>query len=380
MSFYREVKSIMMPVYSLPIANILNNMSGETSKALNRRFGFTAPAAKILIVDDISSNLRVAKELMAPYKVEVHTCISGSEAVRLVQENRYDIVFMDHMMPGMDGLEATAAIRALKSLEDYYRKLPIIALTANAVSGQQELFLQRGLNDFIAKPIDVKQLNAVLERWIPEGKKIAALPEDTAESGEFAGPDIPGIDIAMGLRNVNGSMDVYMDILEEFCRNVEDLAVQIQQAGQDQNGRLFADSLHALKGVSRSIGALELGDFAESLEKAADAGDPEMVKQKTPKLLHDITVLTNAIRGALEARQTEPELGGGTDISLLRLELLKNALIALDIDSVNKILVEYLSIPMSSDAKAKVDLIEQHILMFEYDKAVELINHMLNEI
>jgi signal transduction histidine kinase/CheY-like chemotaxis protein len=380
MSFYREVKSIMMPVYSLPIANTLNNMSDETIKALSHRFGFTAPAAKILIVDDMSSNLRVAKELMAPYKAEVHTCLSGDEAVQLVQENHYDIVFMDHMMPGMDGLEATAAIRALKSPEDYYRKLPIIALTANAVSGQQELFLQRGLNDFIAKPIEVKQLNTVLERWIPEDKKIVTLPEGTPESGESAGPDIPGIDIAAGLRNVSGSLDVYMDILEEFCRNAEDLAVQIRQAGQEHNHRLFVNSLHALKGVSRSIGALELGDFAESMEKAAGAGDAEIMKQKTPGLLHDITVLTNAIRSALTARQTEPELGGGTDISPLRLEFLKNAIIALDIDSVNKILVEYLSIPMSSDTKAKVDLIEQHILMFEYDKAVELIDHMLNEI
>jgi CheY-like chemotaxis protein len=304
MSFFREVKSIMMPVYSLPIANTLNNVSEEDIKELNRRSSCTALGAKILIVDDISSNLRVAKELMAPYKAEVHTCLSGAEAVELVQKNRYDMVFMDHMMPGMDGLEATAAIRILKSSDDYYRNLPIIALTANAVSGQQELFLQRGLNDFIAKPIEVKRLNAVLERWTPESKKIVTVPEDPAESGETIGP-IPGIDLAAGLRN---------------------------------------------------------------------AGEAE---QKITGLLEDITALTNAICGALAARQTEMESRNGTDVYVPHLELLKKAIGALDIDSVNKILLEYLSVPMNGDAKTKVSAIEQHILMFEYDQAVERIDQML---
>jgi signal transduction histidine kinase/CheY-like chemotaxis protein len=376
MSFYREVKSIMMPVYSVSIANMLNNRTEEYIRNQKRRFDFTAPDAKILVVDDISSNLRVAKELMEPYKAEIHTCLSGAEAVELAQKNRYDMVFMDHMMPGMDGLEAAAAIRGLDSGDGYYRRLPIIALTANAVSGQQELFLQRGLNDFIPKPIAVKQLNAVLERWIPRDKKLPATPEAPALATEAPDIRIPGIDIAAGMENIGGSPEVYLDILKEFCRNAGDIAAGIGRTGQGNN-KLYADSLHALKGISRSIGALELGNLAESLEKAAGAGDAGMVKEKTPELLHTITALTNAINSVLAARQTGPEDQDGTDLSLLRLDLLKEAIIALDIDSVNKILVEYLSMPMDGETRARVDALEQHILMFEYDKAVALIDSML---
>jgi signal transduction histidine kinase/CheY-like chemotaxis protein/HPt (histidine-containing phosphotransfer) domain-containing protein len=392
MSFYREIKSIMMPVYSISIANVLNNVTEENIKEQRSRFDFTAPGAKILIVDDISSNLRVAKELMAPYKAEIHTCLSGAEAVQMVQKNRYDLVFMDHMMPDMDGIEATAAIRAWEESQGkekqaefpketpgkYPSAVPIIALTANAVSGQQELFLQRGMNDFIAKPIEVKQLNAVLERWIPQNKKIAAVAEGFAESTESLNLRIPGINIAIGMRSVNGSPEVYLDILEEFCRNVEDLSSGIRQAAQGNN-KLYADSMHALKGVSRSIGALDLGNFAELMERAAKAEDSETLRQKTPDLLRNITALTNSIHISLAARRTDSEPRGGTDISLLHLDLLKQAIIALDIDSVNKILVEYLSIAMNSETKTKVDMIERHILMFEYDKAVEVIDQVLKE-
>jgi CheY-like chemotaxis protein len=344
---------------------------------MNRRFGFTAPAAKILIVDDISSNLRVAKELMAPYKTEVHTCLSGTEALQMVQKNKYDIVFMDHMMPGMDGLETTAAIRALDPGNEYYLKLPVIALTANAVSGQRELFLKRGLNDFIAKPIDIKQLNAVLERWIPQGKKITALPEEPADSADITGLRIPGIDIAMGIRNVSGSLSVYLDILEEFCRNVEDIMIRIRQAEHEKNTQLYADSMHALKGVSRSIGALELGNCAELMEKAARNEGIETIKQKTVDVLRDIMILTNNIHAAIAARHTDSELPQETNLALLRLDLLKKAIAAMDSDSVNKMLVEYLSMPMSAGVKAQVNTIEQHILMFEYDKAAKAIDQML---
>ena len=111
---YREVSSIMMPVYSVTLANALNGIVNETTLKNSRLcVYFTAPTAKILIVDDISTNLRVAKELMNPYNMNVHTCMSGEKAVEMVKNNRYDLVFMDHMMPGMDGIEATGKIRAL---------------------------------------------------------------------------------------------------------------------------------------------------------------------------------------------------------------------------------------------------------------------------
>ncbi|MDR1900308.1 MAG: response regulator [Treponema sp.] len=376
-SVFREVSSIMMPVYSVSVANVLNGtVDGGVTKYLQPRFDFTAPGARVLIVDDISSNLRVAKELMAPYKMDVHTCLSGAEAVKLLQENRYDVIFMDHMMPGMDGLEAAAAIRAGAVHDEYFQKVPIIALTANAISGQREMFLQKGLNDFIAKPIEVKQLNAVLERWIPEGKK-NKVPPPAAEETEAETPNIPGINTLLGLRNVNGSVDVYLDILAEFCQNMEDIQIRIGDAREAGDAGSFADSMHALKGASRGIGALDLGSLAEEMENAVRQGNVSVIDRQTDTLLKDIRSLVNNIYTASAARRHGPTSQEPVDISLLQLGTLKEALVNMDIAAVNRILTGYMSMPMDDNTKDLISQIERHVLMFEYEEAVEKINRLL---
>jgi CheY-like chemotaxis protein len=134
----------------------------------------TLPDVRVLVVDDLSSNLKVAEGLLAPYKTTVETCLSGKEALELVKQHEYDIVFMDHMMPEMDGIETTAAIRLWEKEQESSTKrkrIPIIVLTANAVSGREEMFIENGFNDFLAKPIDISKLDEMLDRWIPKEKK-----------------------------------------------------------------------------------------------------------------------------------------------------------------------------------------------------------------
>ncbi|MCL2200200.1 MAG: response regulator [Defluviitaleaceae bacterium] len=128
---------------------------------------FTAPMANILIVDDIEINLMVCEELLKQYKVKVHTCPSGEDAVEAVKNHDYDLVLMDYMMPKMDGIEATKIIRSLENRTS----LPIIALTANAIVGSKEMFLENGFNDFLTKPIEVPGLHNILKKWIPEDKQ-----------------------------------------------------------------------------------------------------------------------------------------------------------------------------------------------------------------
>jgi CheY-like chemotaxis protein len=132
-SSYRNMRVVLMPAYSVTVANVLNGMIAAERR--KRRGRFIAPDARVLVVDDIQTNLTVAQGLLALFKVKVDVCGSGQEALELTQKNRYDIVFMDHMMPGMNGIEATAAIRALGG--GYYRDLPVIALTANAITGMK---------------------------------------------------------------------------------------------------------------------------------------------------------------------------------------------------------------------------------------------------
>ena len=169
-----STRSLLMPAHALSVANVLNNAPGgvmavgqvETSEpALNVSF----PTARVLVVDDIATNLSVVEGLLAPYGMKVDICMSGHEALTLVKQRRYDLIFMDHMMPEMDGIETTLRIRNLNGGQ--YGGLPIVALTANAVSGMREAFLKNGMNDFLAKPIEIPKLHAVLLKWLPVAKR-----------------------------------------------------------------------------------------------------------------------------------------------------------------------------------------------------------------
>ena len=175
----KNLNVLAMPVYTISIANILNGVTDNFSYTENNELvaGFTAPDASLLIVDDIITNLKVARGLLLPYKMRVDICKSGMMAIEAVKANRYDIVFMDHLMPEMDGIEATAAIRAWEA-SGSRPSIPIIALTANAISGMREMFLENGFNDFLSKPIDTFKLNAILENWIPGEKRQIREPNE----------------------------------------------------------------------------------------------------------------------------------------------------------------------------------------------------------
>jgi PAS domain S-box-containing protein len=164
---------ISMPAHSISIANILNGKTDKFSYDDKNELivSFTAPQANILVVDDIITNLNVAKGLLSPYETQITLCKSGMMALNAIKSNRFDVIFMDHRMPEMDGMETTQRIRAMGDEDPYYKNVPIIALTADAVSGIKEMFLENGFNDFLSKPIDTIKLNSVLEKWIPKEKQ-----------------------------------------------------------------------------------------------------------------------------------------------------------------------------------------------------------------
>ena len=184
-TYVPNARFMSLPIQALSIANVLNgkndNINYFDSSESMGQIRFIIPHARLLVVDDIATNLKVAEGLLAPYNAKIDTCLSGIEAIELVKRNRYDLVFMDHMMPEMDGIEATAAIREWEEeLENQgvtKFDLPIIALTANAVSGMKEMFLEKGFNDFLAKPIDISKLDEILTLWISKSKREYGLAE-----------------------------------------------------------------------------------------------------------------------------------------------------------------------------------------------------------
>ena len=168
-----KMRNLYKPLYSLPIANIVNNekiaFESEDEKIYDA-VDFTAPDARILVVDDNEMNLKVAKGLLNKYKSSVSTVLSGKECLEILKKEHFDLILMDHLMPEMDGIETLTYIR--NSDNENIRKIPTIALTANAVSGMREMFLRSGFDDYVSKPVEILALRRALENWLPEEKII----------------------------------------------------------------------------------------------------------------------------------------------------------------------------------------------------------------
>ncbi|MDR0828433.1 MAG: response regulator [Desulfovibrio sp.] len=334
---------------------------------------FTAPGWRVLIVDDVASNLKVCEGLLAPYCMDVETADSGEEAVELVRARRYDMVLMDHMMPGVDGLEAVARIREMP--DEYFRKLPIVALTANAIVGMKEMFLQNGFDDYLSKPIELRRLNEIMERWIPpqirqKPKKIQARPE----SFELSSVRIEDIDVALGMERAGGSASAYREILTLFCEDAAARAALLRVIFRDQDDaavNLFITHTHALKSASANIGALKLSQFAARLEAFGQAQDIQAIHEDLLHFLGTLRLTMSRIRVFLEedaaSRNTEEQMTGNPEENVLR--ALQKALAEETVGEVDALLVKLKSVTTAPQKMEKLSRIEKCVLLSEFEEA-----------
>jgi signal transduction histidine kinase/CheY-like chemotaxis protein len=306
-----NIHFLILPAHTLSIANIINHKTELRSGAAGGKAAakFTAPSARVLLVDDIPTNLKVAQGLLLPYNMIIDTCTTGAASIEFIKKNKYDVVFMDHMMPGMDGIEATAIIRAWERehAPEFPKETPIIALTANAISGMKEMFLHRGFNDYLAKPIEIFKLHEILKKWIPWEKQIRETTEyeDTAEapsySAIFDGKHIEGIDLAAGLeRHMNGL--VYLEILRSYAASIPDFLDALQGVSKETLDS-YAVMVHGIKGSSYQICAGEAGKKANLLETAAKAKDWKTIEARNGDFIETMERLLENLNRFLE----EPE-------------------------------------------------------------------------
>ena len=257
------------------------------------------PSGKVLVVDDIDMNLYVAKGMLSPYRLQIDTVLSGAEAIEKIKTtgNTYDIVFMDHMMPIMDGIETTHEIRKWEENKNISEasggQIPIVALTANAVSGMREMFLSKGFNDFLSKPIDTKELDEILIKWISPEKIIR---QDGNEAAEITVSDeaddaffdevgkIPEINTEVGLSQLSGNKNTYHNTLEMFYKRLEFECKGMTVSLETKDIKNFTISVHAMKSMLAIIGASELSKNAHELEIASINQDVEFCNQKFPEL------------------------------------------------------------------------------------------------
>jgi CheY-like chemotaxis protein len=275
-------------------------------------------------VDDVPTNLDVAEGLLSPYELKVSRASSGREALELVSairdddppEKKYDIILMDHMMPGMDGIETTRKIRDLPS--EYSRSVPVVAFTANAVPGNDTIFLKSGFNGFIAKPIDVAQLDAALNRFVRNSEKDAAYKSSmrrglspVSDNGEVAPPPvvgfsetvIKGLDIPTGISRY-GKEDKYLKVLKSYILHTPKLLGTLRETATTSLAD-YAIAVHGLKGSSYGISATEVGDLAAKLEKMSKAGETQGFEEAHNNLLELTEELISGISQVVERLEAQ---------------------------------------------------------------------------
>ncbi|MDR1204038.1 MAG: response regulator [Peptococcaceae bacterium] len=288
----------------------------QIEKSEFSHISLTAGEARVLVVDDSQINIKVAAAYLARYGIQSDAAPDGNEAIQMIKENSYDLVFMDHMMPEMDGIEATRFIRSMDG--EKYRDLPIVALTANAVTGARETFLEAGMNDFIAKPINPESLGQMLLKWLPPGKisnvsgpaereipPRGAAKEDGNEREN--GNEKARIDLHAGLMNAAGDEDLYQQLMTDF------------QAGHTSDPRRIAEALragdvqtayrlaHTLKSTAGLIGAANLSQLARGLEQLLMDGNADAAAERMEAIDAEMSAVAAELERLCPGRP-EPEV------------------------------------------------------------------------
>jgi CheY-like chemotaxis protein len=278
------------------------------------------PYASVLVVDDVAANLEVARGLLKPYGMTVDCVSSGQAAIDRIkkEEKYYNAVFMDHMMPGMDGIEAVRIIRN-EIGTDYARTVPIIALTANAIAGTEDIFLRSGFQAFLTKPIDILRLDSVIHQWVRDKKREKDRGGGEVDRREEAGPgrkepllapdrEIHGLDLKGALNLFEGDEESLLAVMEAYVAHTPSYLDSIRDFNPGGGGlEDYVMRVHGIKSSSRSVGAMEIGRKAEDLEHAGRRGDLEFIRAHGAEFIEEADRLVAELRAFLETKGVKAE-------------------------------------------------------------------------
>ena len=274
-------------VNAQPIGDFQEDYKKSLNKHNEYHESFTAPDATILVVDDTVMNLTVVKGLLKQTKIKIETALNGPECLKMVVHKKYDIIFLDHRMPGMDGIET---LQEMKKMTDNLNKdTPVISLTANAISGAREQYIAAGFQDYLTKPINSAQLENLIVKYLPPDKIKSADNSAQAEDvEEVAIPqwlkDVDSLNTKEGVEHC-GSVEAYLDALEVFANAINTAADEIEKYYNNGDWKNYTTKVHALKSSSKVIGADELSEKARRLEDAGNSGYIDEIKQDNEPLL-----------------------------------------------------------------------------------------------
>ncbi|MCL2030630.1 MAG: ATP-binding protein, partial [Oscillospiraceae bacterium] len=369
-------------IVSLPQERVGTALCGEELAEQLRKFRFPGaakmkmaqimreymPYGSVLVVDDVESNLYVARGLLLPYGLRVDSAVNGVAALEKIRSgNRYDIVFMDHMMPKMDGIETTKRLRGMGYTD------PVVALTANALAGQAEMFMANGFDGFISKPIDSRELNAVLNTLIrdkqPPGVIEAARKEQ--ERGQ------PQTDASESKKPLN------REIARFFVKDAENAAATLEEiyAREDAGGKMhiYTATAHGVKSALANVGENELSAVAYKLEQAGRGQDMGAIIAETPAFLDALRALIAKIKPVTEIAEAE---ASGEDLDYLRYKLagIKAACAVFDKKAVRAALNDLDKKVWPRRIREALDAVAAHLLHSDFPQAAQTADRIIAEI
>ena len=334
---------------------------------------FRAPGARILIVDDTPMNLEVAKGLLKQTELQVDTAGSGAEALKLLAERDYDVVFLDHRMPNMDGIETLEKFLASEGTRN--KKIPMISLTANAVSGAREMYIKAGFTDYLTKPINSAQLEAMLIQYLPAEKvqRVAAEEEKPMEPLPDWLYAVGDIRTENGLANCGGT-DAYLATLKVFYDSIPEGLAEIRSLYDNEDWKNYTVKVHALKSTARIIGAEELSNRAMRLEDAGNAGYTEEIKRDTEALLNLYESFREKLSplGEEEADESEKPLIGADELEEA-VGAIREMAASFDEESIRFVFEELKEYRMPEDKKAWMEEIRRAAARLDWDKVKDLL-------
>lgn len=306
------------PFYSLPVANILNVEPAEEEALLKEKY-MICPDVRVLVVDDEPMNLMVAEGIFRDYQMSVATAGSGREAIDLCEKEDFDLIFLDHMMPEMDGVETLKWLRKINA--DTGRVLTVIAFTANAVSGAREMFLREGFDEFVSKPIEPLEMERILRKVLPKSSymfvdeehrkkskekdtKTQTTPEDGrsvqiseghAEEDKMNQLEAVGIHTRSGIQYCSGDKQFYVELLTQFAKDAERKGEEINNFFKQEDLENYGIRVHALKSTSKMVGADSLSENARLAEAAAKNQDMNYIREHHEDLLAEYRQVVQCI-------------------------------------------------------------------------------------
>lgn len=369
-------------VSDVPLGSFRAIQEKNSQQSGRKKGSFTAPQASVLVVDDNAMNLTVFKALLKRTKLQVTTADSGRQCLEYIQKNKFHIIFMDHMMPEMDGIET---LHKMNEMPEHKNKdTPVIALTANAVAGAREQYLSEGFCDLLTKPIDAELMEQKICEYLPQELILSGSDDDGERERDDAGEEYDaylkeGVSVKNGLQHAQGSMDIYLDLVRLFIKDKK----KIKQLGQylsDHNMKDYAIQVHALKGNARTLGADQLADIAYDHEMQSKADREDYIREHWEALREAWENTMNTLEAIYEKYACEPaeeETVQEGDVLELPQERLDEMAALIDVfqteDAVKQI-KEWLKSPLQLDRRQLLkDVLYAIEDEFDEDKAMELL-------